>query len=39
MLCKAKKEAIKFGDDYSLMASEAKNQAKNKRTKGKGLKY
>ena len=31
---KARKEAIKFFDDYSLMVSEAKNKAKNK-TSGK----
>ena len=37
MLYKARNEAIKFYDDYSLMASEAKNKAKNK-TSGKGLK-
>ena len=37
MLYKARNEAIKFSDDYSLMASEAKNKAKNK-TSGKGLK-
>ena len=41
MLYKARKEAIKFYDDYSLMASEAKNkaknEAKNQTTKGKGL--
>ena len=29
MLCKARNEAIKFYDDYSLMTSEAKNKAKN----------
>ena len=34
MLYKARNEAIKFYDDYSLMASEAKNKAKNE---GKGL--
>ena len=34
MLYKARKEAIKFYDDYSLMMSEAKYRA----TKGKGLK-
>ena len=34
MLCKARNEAIKFYDDYSLMMSEAKNKA----TKGTGLK-
>ena len=33
----AKKEAIKFYDDYSLMVSEAKNKASNS-TSGKGLK-
>ena len=42
MLYKAKNEAIKFYDDYSLMAPEAKNKAKNKAkkrtTKGNGLK-
>ena len=37
MLYKARKDAIKFFDDYFLMASEAKNKAKNK-TSGKGLK-
>ena len=35
MLYKTKNEAIKFYDDYSLMASEAENKAKNE---GKGLK-
>ena len=34
MLCKARNEAIKFFDDYSLIAFEAKNKA----TKGTGLK-
>ena len=34
MLNKARKEAIKFSDDYSSMMSEAKNKA----TKGTGLK-
>ena len=34
MLYKARNEAIKFYDDYSLMMSEAKNKA----TKGTGLK-
>ena len=34
MLYKARNEAIKFFDDYSLMVSEAKNKA----TKGTGLK-
>ena len=37
MLYKARSEAIKFYDDYSLIASEGKNKAKNK-TSGKGLK-
>ena len=37
MLYKARKEAIKFFNDYSLMESEAKTKAKNK-TSGKGLK-
>ena len=37
MLYKARKEAIKFFDDYSLMISEAKNKAKNN-ISGKGLK-
>ena len=37
MLYKARSEAIKFYDDYSLIVSEAKNKAKNK-TRGKGLK-
>ena len=37
MLYKARNEAIKFYDDYSLIASEAKNKAKNK-TSGKGHK-
>ena len=37
MLYKARSEAIKFYDHYSLMASEAKYKAKNK-TCGKGLK-
>ena len=35
MLYKARKEAIKFYDNYSLIASEAKNKVKNK---SKGLK-
>ena len=42
MLYKARKKPIKFYDDYSLMAPEAKikvkNEAKNQTTKGKGLK-
>ena len=33
----ARKEALKFYDDYSLMISEPKSKAKNN-TKGKGLK-
>ena len=36
MVYKARKKAIKFYDDFSLMASEAKNKAKNQTTKGKG---
>ena len=36
MLYKARNEAIKFYDDYSLMMSEAKNKVK--ATKGTGLK-
>ena len=35
MVYKARNEAIKLFDEYSLMASESKNKAKNK---GKGLK-
>ena len=34
MLCRARREAIKFYNDYSLMMSEAKTKA----TKGRGLK-
>ena len=37
MLYKARKEAINFFDDYSLMVSEAKTKAKNK-ISSKGLK-
>ena len=37
MLYKARKGAIKFFDDYSLMISEGKNKAKNN-TSGKGVK-
>ena len=37
MSYKARKEAIKFFDDFSSMVSEAKNKTKNK-TSGKGLK-
>ena len=36
MLCKTRNDVIKFYDDYSLMASESKNKAKNK-TSGKRL--
>ena len=39
MLYKARKEAIKFFDNYSLMISEAKNKSKKKKkTSGKGHK-
>ena len=38
MLYKARNEAIKFYDDYSLIISEAKSKAKQNETKGKGLK-
>ena len=39
MLYKARNDAIKFYDDYSLMMSEAKTKAKwNDTTKGTGLK-
>ena len=38
MLSKARNEAIKFYDDYSLMMSEAKSKAKQNEAKGKGLK-
>ena len=34
MLYKARKEAIKFYDNYSLMMSEAKSKAKQNETKG-----
>ena len=37
MLYKARNEAIKFYDDYSLM-SKAKSKEKQNETKGKGLK-
>ena len=37
MLYKARNEAIKFYDDYSLMMSEAKTKAKQNETKGTGL--
>ena len=39
MLYKARNEAIKFYDDYSLMMSEAKSKAKKMRLKEQGLKY
>ena len=38
MLYKARNEAIKFYDDYSLMMSEAKSKAKQNETKGTRLK-
>ena len=38
MLYKARNEAIKFYDDYSLMMSEAKSKAKQNETKGTGIK-
>ena len=38
MLHKARNEAIKFYDDYSLMMSGAKTKAKQNETKGTGLK-
>ena len=38
MLYKARNEAIKFYDEYSLIMSEAKNKAKQNETKGTGLK-
>ena len=38
ILYKARNEAIKFYDDYSLMMSEAKSKAKQNETKGTGLK-
>ena len=37
MLYKAKNEAIKFYDYYSLMMPEAKSKAKQNETKGTGL--
>ena len=37
MLYKARNEAIKFFDDYSLMVFDAKNKAKLEATKGTGL--
>ena len=38
MLYKARNEAIKFYDDYSLMMSEAKSKAKQNETKGAEVK-
>ena len=38
MLYKARKEAIKFYDDYSSMMSEGKYKAEQNQTKGAGLK-
>ena len=38
MFFKARTEAIKFYNDYSLMMFEAESKAKQKETKGKGLK-
>ena len=38
MLYKARNEAIKFYDDYSLMMSEAKSKAQKNDTKGTGIK-
>ena len=38
MLHKGRNEVIKCYNDYSLIASEAKNNAKNQTTKGKELK-
>ena len=38
MLYKARNEAIKFFDDYSLMIWAAKTKSKQNETKGKGLK-
>ena len=38
MLYKARNEAIRFYDDYSLMMSAAKDKAKKNETKGTGLK-
>ena len=38
MLYKARNEAIKFYDYYSLMTPEAENKAKNQTTEGKRLK-
>ena len=38
MLYKARNEAIKFYDDYSLMMSEARTKAKQNEAKGTGLK-
>ena len=38
MLYKAKNEAIRFYDDYSLIMSEAKSKVKQNGAKGTGLK-
>ena len=38
ILYRARNEAIKFNDDYSLMMSEARSKAKQNETKGTGLK-
>ena len=38
MLYKARNDAIKFYDDYSLMMSEAKTKSKQNKTEGTGLK-
>ena len=38
MTYKARKEAVKFYDDYSLMMSEAKSNSKQNETKRTGLK-
>ena len=39
MLYKARNEAIKLYDNYSLIMSQAKTKAKQNKTKGTGLKY
>ena len=38
MLYKARNEATRFYDDYSLMMSKAKTKSKQNKTEGKGLK-
>ena len=38
MLYKARNEAFKFYEDYSLMMSESKNKANQNQTKGTGVK-